>query len=117
MTSEITSLSDWREKRENTSASKSPSKPNITSEKHGQMSIDEDELQAVVNAVNVIFKARVEPFTTKSDFARAAADEVALCASEGFITTRVNDDYYGNVWMVTQLGLEFLEAVEDVLCD
>ena len=33
--------------------------------------------------VFVVLEARMKPFTTKSDFARIAANEVAICASEG----------------------------------
>ena len=37
----------------------------------------------------VLQSARMKPFTTKSDFARMAANEVAICASEGLISTAV----------------------------
>ena len=46
-------------------------------------------------------------FTTKSDLAREHADEVALAASKGWISTEVydNDDWYSNVWLITAKGL------------
>lgn len=110
-------LSEWRQKLESSTASKSPSQPNTTSGEHGQTSIDDDELHALMTIYLVVSKARQEPFTTKSEFARYAANEIALCASEGFITTKVNEQMYGNIWMVTQLGLEYLEGVDDVLGD
>lgn len=62
----------------------------------------------------VVTLARTRPFTTKSDFARMAANEVAIAASEGLITTRVNDEAFGNVWIVTQAGMEFVEGFNDV---
>ena len=81
-------LSEWREKQGKATASPSPSTLNTTSDEHGQMSI-EDEILAVLNVYGVIKRARMQPFTTKSDFARMAANEVALAASEGFISTKV----------------------------
>jgi hypothetical protein len=67
--------------------------------------------------LDVLTHARAEPFTTKSDFARKAANAVALAASEGLITTRLNDTTYTNRWMVTIDGLEWMEGVNDVLGD
>ena len=49
--------------------------------------------------------------------ARDAAAEVALCASEGLLTTKINDVTFGNVWMVTAKGLEYMEDMENVLGD
>ena len=63
----------------------------------------------------VISKAHHEPFTTKSDFARMAATEIALCACEGLITTKISDFKFGNVWVVTAEGLEYFNEVSDVL--
>ena len=85
------------------------------SEKHGQMSISDEEMAVVLNIYSVVQRARLQPFTTKSLFARQFANEIALCASEQYITTRVNDNSFSNVWMVTLEGLEFIEGVNDVL--
>ena len=54
-------------------------------------------------------KARVEPFSTKSRFARFAANEIAIAASEGFISNRLDDGVFTNKWMITAEGIEFLE--------
>jgi len=62
----------------------------------------------------VVSLAREKPFTTKSDFARMAANEVAIAASEGLITTRINDEAFGNVWLITQQGMGFIEGFNDV---
>ena len=62
----------------------------------------------------VLAKTRVEPFTTKSDFSRKFATEIAIAASEGLITTRLNEGQFTNVWMITQDGLQFMESMEDV---
>jgi len=85
------------------------------SEQTGPNVTDEDAMAAAVAVYTVIAYARSKPFTTKSDFARLAANEVALCAVEGFITTKIQDDMFGNVWMVTQSGLAYMEELEDVL--
>ena len=76
------------------------------------MSISEDEILAVLNVYGVIKRARMQPYTTKSDFARMAANEIALAASEGFISTKVDETTYSNHWMVTHEGLDFMDAVE-----
>jgi hypothetical protein len=47
--------------------------------------------------------------TTKSDFAREFADYVAMAASMGFISTRVNSTVYGRQWQITVRGLTALE--------
>ena len=61
------------------------------------------------NVQIVLEHARLRPFKTKSDIARALANEVAVCACDGLITTRVNDMAIGNIWMITAEGLEALE--------
>ena len=63
----------------------------------------------------VLERSRIQPFTTKSDFARMAANEIGVCASEGLITTQVGEGRYSNVWMITVEGLEQMEAMNDVL--
>lgn len=46
------------------------------------------------------------PPTTKSDFARAHATELAWACSQGFVTTKnVPEPTYGNVWRITPEGL------------
>jgi hypothetical protein len=51
------------------------------------------------------------PFRTKSDFARRYADLVALAASEGFLTTRIDVGHWGPDWLITPAGLELLDAL------
>ena len=52
--------------------------------------------------------------TTKSDYARDYADEIAQASSAGFITTQVPPGYdqpaqsYGRLWKVTPDGLNYL---------
>ena len=55
------------------------------------------------------------PYTTKSDFARAHANYVAMCASEALITTKIADDTWGNEWLITELGMSFMEELQITL--
>jgi hypothetical protein len=47
----------------------------------------------------------------KSDFARAQAVFIAMAASDGLITTREAAGLYGNVWRITQAGMERLRIL------
>ena len=82
---------------------------------HGQTLIDDDGLESLIAMHLVVSHARQKPFTTKSEFARYAANEIAVCAAEGFITTNIKEGMYSNMWMVTEEGLQFMREVEDVL--
>lgn len=48
---------------------------------------------------------------TKSNYARAFADEIAAACSQGFITVLVvpGGSLYGHHWKMTTLGMAFLE--------
>jgi hypothetical protein len=50
--------------------------------------------------------------TTKSDLARAYADEIAEATSRGFLTTVIvpGQRYHGRLWKITPGGLSFLWA-------
>ncbi len=115
--SELIVLSEWQKKQANSSGSKSQSKQNTTLEELGQMSTDDPMMAATLAVFAVVMQARHSPFTTKSDFARKAANEVAVCASEGFISTKIDGGSFTNKWMITQEGLEFLDEIHDVLSD
>lgn len=57
----------------------------------------------------VLMKAWKGGFSTKSDFARAHADQVAIAASCGLITTKMpGGQLYGREWLITKQGLEVL---------
>ena len=111
----VISLEEWRKKQEDISASKSQSKQNLVSDELGQTLIDDTELAVLMEIYTVLVHAKQSPFTTKSDFARVAANPVALCASEGLLSTKLNETTYTNKWMVTAEGLEWMEGMEDVL--
>jgi hypothetical protein len=61
----------------------------------------------------VLLQAKQFPFTTKSDFARKAATPIALCATEGLISTQLGENTFTNRWMVTAEGLGWMEGFED----
>ena len=108
----VISLLDARKKRENTSGSKSQSELNSELDSIGPLHINpEDEYDPVMMVAMVVDTARFAPFTTKSGFARMAANEIAIAASEGFISTQLSESSYCNKWMVTADGLEFLKEV------
>jgi len=65
----------------------------------------------------VLEQAKIKPYTTKSDFARQWATHVALASCEGLLSTRLNDEQFTNVWMVTADGLDWMSEVEDVCRD
>ena len=50
------------------------------------------------------------PTTTKSTLAKEAADEIAVLACEGLITTK-QPGGYGRVWRLTPLGAEVIWPV------
>ena len=86
----VISLDEWRKKREDISTSQSQSTPNTQSEPLGQTPTDED-LESLMAIWTTLARARQSPFTTKSDFARMAATEIGICASDGLISTKIGE--------------------------
>lgn len=135
--SEIISFKEAREKREKLSKSTSQSKRNTLSDRLGQkpteaeleqlnkelseaferaseeQDIPKEQMEAVIAVHNVMMKCRIEPFPVDSELARDASEIVALLASDGLITTKLPDETFANVWMVTESGLHWMEAVQD----
>jgi len=56
----------------------------------------------------VLRRAWLKGFRTKSDFARMMADEVAIAASLGLITTKIGAQRFDRNWHITRKGLAFL---------
>lgn len=83
-------------------------------EGRGPTHISEAEADGLKAIYALLSMARIRPFTTKSTLARDAATEIALCASEGLLTTKIDDTTYGNVWLVTSNGLEYMEEIQNV---
>lgn len=104
----MTSVIDFnkaREKLDKSSDLDAKQALDTVSELAGQIPTDDVQSTLILIALTVLAKAWYEPFTTKSDFARGHADFVAMCASEGYITTKVDEDAYGNKWIITQEGI------------
>ena len=76
------------------------------------MSISEDEILAVLNVYGVIKRARMQPYTTKSDFARMAANEITGCFRR--LHQHQIDETLAH-WMVTHEGFDFMDAVEQTV--
>lgn len=79
-------------------------------EKIGRKHINEN-LEAVLN------EAWRGGFSTKSDFARAYADFVAMAASLNWITTRIMVDVFGRDWQCTSKGLAALNEIYGIDTD
>jgi hypothetical protein len=60
---------------------------------------------------DVLKHAWTKPFSTKSDFARANADHIAMAASDGLITTKQAAGLYGREWLITAVGLKHLKSL------
>lgn len=61
------------------------------------------------NKVIVVLKrAWLVGFRTKSNFAREFADEVAIAASLGLISTKIGKDQFDKTWHITRKGMDYL---------
>jgi hypothetical protein len=60
----------------------------------------------------VLRKAWLHGFRTKSDFARLHADEVAIAASLGLITTKIGSQRFDRNWHITRKGMGYLGEVD-----
>lgn len=60
----------------------------------------------------VLRRAWEAPFTTRSDFARAHMELVAIAACLGLITVRHAPDTWGRTWRITATGLQLLETLQ-----
>lgn len=63
----------------------------------------------------ILAKAWDSPFATKSNFAREAADGIAVLSYMRLLTTKQTDGVYGNTWRVTPEGLRFLWAQKGLI--
>lgn len=63
----------------------------------------------MIDRVNVVLrKAWLGGFMTKSNFAREFANEVAIAASLGLITTKIGRESFDRTWRITRKGLDHL---------
>lgn len=62
----------------------------------------------MVHLDEVVRKAWLEGFRTKSNFARLRANEIAVAASLGLITTKIGKEQFDKTWHITRKGLSLL---------
>ena len=114
----VTSLEEWRKKQALLSKSKSTSMPNINWEELGLTPTDvdddfEDNLDQILAIWIVLDRAWRSPFKVKSNFARESAMHVGICASEGLISTALEQDAWGDRWAITEDGRDFKEELDE----
>ena len=63
-----------------------------------------------MKVTDTLIKAWRTPFTTRSDFAREYAEDIAAASSSGLITTSLGYGIFGNLWCITALGLAELDG-------
>ena len=103
-------LEEWRQKLASISKSKSQSKPKHELGLAGLEHTDE-ELAPLVSIYVTLDRAWRNPFTTKSDYARYAADLVAICASEGLISTKLMRNALAIVGSLIEDGLAWMRGL------
>lgn len=57
----------------------------------------------------VLRQAWLEPFSTRSNFARTNAEEIAIAACQHLLTVRHDPLTWGRIWRITAAGLLLLE--------
>jgi len=77
--------------------------------------IESEEVAHMLHLYMVLDTAQRKPFTVKSTFARAQAQWVAFCASEGFLSIKESENFWGDKWNVTATGQQFLGDLKDDL--
>jgi len=116
----VISLAEWRKKQAALSKQTSPSHPIIALAELGLTPIEINEQMAHSMAIYlVIDRAHRRPFSVKSRFAREGAFHVAMAASEGWITTAVEDhpdnEQWANHWASTELGIRMKRQLDEIL--
>ena len=112
----VISLDEWRKRQALLSDLKSASPQNIQWAELGLTHTEvDDHVSNLVALYIVLDRSWRSPFTVKSDFARKSAMHVAIAASEGFITTKVDTDTWGSRWCITDVGMETKGEVDEVL--
>ena len=115
---QVIDFAEWRQKLGERSPSPAQSRQNTQSASPGQIHTKTKAEKAVLGILfSVLLEARTRPFTTKSDFARMAATEIGLLASEGLMSTELSPGHFTNKWLVTEAGLEWMSEVSDVFTD
>lgn len=75
------------------------------------------QIESFMSLFIILDRARRKPFAVKSNFARNGAFHVAICASEGLISTNIGEDMWGSKWMLTEVGLETKGELNGILSE
>ena len=114
----VLSLEEWRKKLEERSRSNAQLTQSTPGASPGLTATNEqliEQLPMMAAVYTVLHTTWRSPYTTKSDFARAHANYVAMCASEALITTKIADDTWGNEWLITEMGMAFMQELQFTL--
>ena len=112
----VISLDEWRSKAAFLSTQRSPSPPSINWEEIGLTLTDLDpSIATAIGLYITLDRAWRQPFKVGSRFSRDGAVLIAIAASEGFITTSLGADEWGDKWLITELGIEMKGELDDVL--
>lgn len=113
----VISLEEQRRKREKLSDSGAPSKRSMPSGELGEIPIDPDSDGAPELGLSVLYDVCREAWdkgiAVKGNFARMTANVIAIAAVEGLITTKMTELHYGNRWLLTEDGADFMVDLED----
>lgn len=96
------------------SKAKSQSKLSTPQDGHGQILTDDagdkfshEELMLFMTVLEIADRAP----SVKSRFARQMGLYVAIAASIGLITVRIDEERFANNWMITDMGEEWIRSV------
>lgn len=114
----VKSQSEWRERQAVISKLKSNLMPTDVWLSFGLIPTEiTPDLQHFMSIYIILDRAWRRPFSIKSNFARTGAFHVALCASEGLISTNIGEDVWGNKWATTEIGKETKGELDELLQD
>lgn len=63
----------------------------------------------------VLREAFLQPFTTRSDFARAHAEAIGVAAENAYLTLYVDAATVSNVWRLTLQGVNMMHILHEQL--
>ena len=113
----VISLEEQRKKREKLTTLDAPSQRSMPSGELGEIPIDPDSDGAPERGLMMLYDVCREAWdkgiSTKGDYARKAANALAIAAVEGLITTKMTEMHYGNRWLLTEDGADFMVDLED----
>jgi len=84
---------------------------------HTDIDLDEDDAAAFVRLFLIVDKACRRPFSAKGKFARENAVQLPAAQDLGLITTRLDDETWGSVWLCTEGGMEWLKEIAHEITD